>query len=58
MMSVTKADIENFQHDGAILLQGVFSKEWIEKIKDGIKVKKQTILITSDANFCYLDKLR
>ena len=41
MMSVTKADIENFQHDGAILLQGVFSKEWIEKIRDGIKVKNK-----------------
>ena len=40
-MPVTQADIKKFQHDGAILLQGVFSKEWIEKIKDGIKVKKE-----------------
>ena len=39
-MPVTQADIEKFQHDGAILLQGVFSKEWIAKIKDGIQVKR------------------
>ena len=35
---ISAADIEKFQINGAQILRGMISKEWIENIRDGIDV--------------------
>ena len=37
-MKITEEQVDQFQKDGAILLENAFSKDWIEKIKTGIEV--------------------
>jgi len=36
-MKITEEQVDQFQKDGAILLENAFSKDWIEKIKTGIE---------------------
>ena len=34
---ITKAEVDLFKKDGAVLIKGKFDKAWIEKLKKGIK---------------------
>ena len=34
---ITKAEVDLFKKDGAVLIKGKFDNAWIEKLKKGIK---------------------
>ena len=54
-MVVSKADIENFEQDGAIVLRNVFSKEWVQKVQEGIQV---TYYLTKKLKIVFLSATR
>ena len=39
---ITKAEIDLFKKDGAVLIKGKFDNAWIEKLKNGIKKGKES----------------
>ena len=39
---ITKAEVDLFKKDGAVLIKGKFDNAWIEKLKKGIKKGKES----------------
>ena len=39
---ITKAEVDLFKKDGAVLIKGKFDNAWIEKLKEGIKKGKES----------------